>query len=251
MLCIQNISKRYGPQKALDQLSLDIRPGEFCVLLGPNGAGKSTLFQVLTGLFSPDAGDVELFGLSMRRHPQQVLARLGVVFQQQSLDMDLSVSRNLMFHAQLHGLVWRHAQAEAKTLLEQLGLPQAWDTTVRALSGGNRRKVELARALLHKPALILMDEPTVGLDPKSRRDLLEAITQQVRGHQRMVLWATHLVEETLQADRVLVLNRGQLVADGSPEEVRQQLGAATLEQGFIEITQTARSPGNPQAKEIV
>ena len=144
------------------------------------------------------------------------------------------------------------AMAQGEMVAEIVaGLPRAWDTTVRALSGGNRRKVERARALLHKPALILMDGPTVGLDPKSRRDLLEAITQQVRGHQRMVLWATHLVEETLQADRVLVLNRGQLVADGSPEEVRQQLGAATLEQGFIEITQTARSPGNPQAKEIV
>ena len=236
MLSIKHISKRYGPQVALSELSLDIQPGQFCALLGPNGAGKSTLFQVLTGLFSPDAGDVELFGVSLREQPQKVLANLGVVFQQQALDMDLSVKRNLVFHAQLHGLRWGQVQAEAVALLAQLGLPDALERPVRELSGGNRRKVELARALLHRPALILMDEPTVGLDPKSRRDLIQAVKTQVREHQCMVLWATHLVDEAEQADRVLVLSRGQMVASGSPQDVTQQLGAATLEQGFIQIS---------------
>lgn len=241
MLSINNISKSYGPHVALKQLSLDIAPGQFCVLLGPNGAGKSTLFQVLTGLFAPDAGEVTLFGVSLAQQPQQVLARLGVVFQQQSLDLDLSVRRNLAFHAQLHGFHWRDVQARARQLLEQLGLPEAWEQPIRELSGGNRRKVELARALLHRPALILMDEPTVGLDPKSRRDLLQAVKHQVDAHQCMVLWATHWVEEAEQADRVLVLNRGHLVASGSPLDVQQQLGGSTLEQGFIQITQTAPS----------
>jgi ABC-2 type transport system ATP-binding protein len=241
MLSIKNISKRYGHQPALDQLSFDIEPGQFCALLGPNGAGKSTLFQVLTGLFSPDAGDVALFGISLRQQPQQVLARLGVVFQQQALDLDLSVRRNLKFHAQLHGLRWHEAQAHTQTLLDQLGLTDAWDRPVRELSGGNRRKVELARALLHKPALLLMDEPTVGLDPKSRRDLLQMVKTQVREHQCMVLWATHLVEEAEQADRVLVLNHGLLMASGSPRDVCLQLGAATLEQGFIQISQPTHS----------
>ena len=244
MLAIKNISKCYGHQLALQQLSLNIQPGEFCALLGPNGAGKSTLFQVLTGLFAPDSGDVELFGISLRHQPQKLLARLGVVFQQQSLDLDLSVRRNLMFHAQLHGLRWRESQGHAQSLLAQLGLPDAWECPIRELSGGNRRKVELARALLHKPALILMDEPTVGLDPKSRRDLLQAVKAQVREHQCMVLWATHLVDEAEQADRVLVLNQGHLIASGSPLEVRQHLGADTLEQGFIQITQTARQKEN-------
>ena len=238
MLSIKNISKRYGQNVALNQLSLDVQPGEFCVLLGPNGAGKSTLFQVLTGLFSPDTGDVELFGMSLRHQPQKLLARLGVVFQQQSLDMDLSVRHNLMFHAKLHGLRWPETQARAKTLLALLGLPDAWESPIRELSGGNRRKVELARALLHQPALILMDEPTVGLDPKSRRDLLQAVRTQVREHQCMVLWATHLVDEAEQADRVLVLHRGALIAQGTPLEVRQLLRADTLEQGFIQMTQT-------------
>jgi ABC-2 type transport system ATP-binding protein len=160
-----------------------------------------------------------------------------VVFQQQALDLDLSVRRNLMFHAQLHGLLWRELQGGAQALLEQLGLPQAWQQPVRELSGGNRRKVELARALLHRPALILMDEPTVGLDPKSRRDLFQAVMTQVREHQCMVLWATHLVEEAEQADRVLVLHHGNLLASGSPLEVRQQFGAETLEQGFIQLSQ--------------
>ena len=236
MLSIKHISKRYGPQVALNALSLDIQPGQFCALLGPNGAGKSTLFQVLTGLFSPDAGDVALFDVSLLEQPQKVLANLGVVFQQQALDMDLSVKRNLVFHAQLHGLRWGQVQAEAVALLAQLGLPDALERPVRELSGGNRRKVELARALLHRPALILMDEPTVGLDPKSRRDLIQAVKTQVREHQCMVLWATHLVDEAEQADRVLVLSQGKLVASGSPQEVTQQLGAATLEQGFIQIS---------------
>jgi len=244
MLSIKNISKHYGSTVALNQLSLDLQPGQFYALLGPNGAGKSTLFQVLTGLFSPDTGEVELFGLSLRHQPQKVLARLGVVFQQQALDLDLSVRRNLMFHAQLHGLRWSQTQAYAQALLSQLGLPDTLERPVRELSGGNRRKVELVRALLHKPALILMDEPTVGLDPKSRRDLLQAVQAQVREHQCMVLWATHLVEEAQQADRVLVLHQGQLIADGSPLEVRQKLGGETLEQGFIQITQSARPKEN-------
>ena len=241
MLSIKHISKRYGSQVALNELSLDVQPGQFCVLLGFNGAGKSTLFQILTGLFSPDAGDIELFGVSLRRQPQKVLARIGVVFQQQALDMDLSVKRNLKFHAQLHGLRWHDVQDQVRALLGQLGLPDDPDRTVRELSGGNRRKVELARALLHGPSLILMDEPTVGLDPKSRRDLLQAVKTQVSEHQCMVLWATHLVDEAEQADRVLVLNHGNLMASGSPGDVRQQLGAATLEQGFIQMTQPSRS----------
>lgn len=244
MLSIKHISKRYGHQVALNQLSLDIQPGQFCALLGPNGAGKSTLFQVLTGLFAPDAGDVELFGVSLRQQPQKVLARLGVVFQQQALDLDLSVRRNLKFHAQLQGLRWRESQSQAQALLQQLGLEDAWERPIRELSGGNRRKVELARALLHQPSLILMDEPTVGLDPKSRRDLLQAVKTQVREHQCMVLWATHLVEEAEQADRVLVLNHGNLIAAGSPLEVTQQWGADTLEQGFIQVCQPARQKEN-------
>lgn len=241
MLSIKHISKKYGSQLALNELSIDVQPGEFCALLGPNGAGKSTLFQILTGLFSPDAGDIELFGESLRHQPQKVLARIGVVFQQQALDMDLSVKRNLKFHSQLHGLRWHHVEDQARALLSQLGLPDDLDRPVRELSGGNRRKVELARALLHSPSVILMDEPTVGLDPKSRRDLIQAVKMQVSEHHCMVLWATHLVDEAEQADRVLVMNHGNVIASGSPTDVRQQLGAATLEQGFIQITQPSRS----------
>jgi ABC-2 type transport system ATP-binding protein len=190
---------------------------------------------VLTGLFAPDSGEVALFGVALRAHPQQVLSRLGVVFQQQSLDLELSVRRNLMFHAQLHGLRWRAVQDHAQTLLAMLGLADVMERAVRELSGGNRRKVELARALLHRPALILMDEPTVGLDPSSRRDLLQAVKTQAREYACMVLWASHLVDEAEQADRVLLLNHGRLLASGTPLEVRQQLGAHTLEQGFIQM----------------
>lgn len=237
MLSIHQISKRYGAQHALKQLSVAILPGQFCVILGPNGAGKSTLFQVLTGLFAPDEGDVFLFDKSLRQQAATVLAQIGVVFQQQALDADLSVKRNLMFHANLHGLRWAQVEPYALSMLAQLGLPESLACPVRELSGGNRRKVELVRALLHRPTLILMDEPTVGLDPKSRQDLLKAVKKAVRDDQCMVLWATHLVEEAEAADRVLVLNQGQLIASGTPSEVQLALGGDTLEQGFIQMTQ--------------
>lgn len=242
MLSVKHISKRYGAQIALDRLSLEIEPGQFCALLGPNGAGKSTLFQILTGLFTPDGGDVDLFGVSLHRQAPLVLAQIGVVFQQQSLDLELSVRRNLMFHVKLHGLSWCELQDQAQALLVQLGLPDAMNQSCRALSGGNRRKVELVRALLHKPALILMDEPTVGLDPKSRQDLLRAVQNQVADHGCMVLWATHLVEEAEQADQVLVLHRGALVACGAPVQVQQTLGGDTLEQGFIRLCNFPAKP---------
>ena len=154
MLEVQNLTKRYGERVALNGLSLAIPSGQFVALLGPNGAGKSTLFQVLTGLFVADEGEV------------------SVAFQQMSLDLDLSVRRNLQFHADLHGLPRATAKQRIAEGCEALGTTADLDRTVRELSGGNRRKVELVRALLHRPAVLLMDEPTVGLDPKSRRDLM-------------------------------------------------------------------------------
>ena len=235
-LRVQGLVKRYGARTALDGLDLSLAPGSFTALLGPNGAGKSTLFQVLTGLFAPDAGEVEVAGETLRRHPARALRHLGVVFQQASLDLDLSVRRNLRFHADLHGLPRALAAQRIDEGCAALGTQADLDRPVRELSGGNRRKVELVRALLHRPALLLMDEPTVGLDPKSRRDLLAAVRQEVAARGTAVLWATHLVEEAEAADRVLVLHRGRLLADGPPAEVTAQLGGSTLEAAFIAAT---------------
>lgn len=239
MLRIDHLTKRYGQRVALQALSFAVPAGQFVALLGPNGAGKSTLFQVLTGLFAADEGDVEVAGHSLRREPAAALRHIGVVFQQTSLDLDLSIRRNLLFQADLHGLPRALANERITAECTRLGVDPDLDRRVRELSGGNRRKVELARANLHQPQVLLMDEATVGLDPKSRRDLIAALRDDVRERGVCVLWATHLVEEAVGADRVLVLNRGRLLADGTPQQVTATLGEATLEAGFIARTQAA------------
>jgi ABC-2 type transport system ATP-binding protein len=221
MLSLRGLTKRYGTRVALDALDLTLRRGEFTALLGPNGAGKSTLFQVLTGLFAADEGEVEVAGHSLRHDAPAALRHIGVVFQQIALDLDLSVERNLRFQADLHGLPRATARARIAELSAALGITGDLARPARELSGGNRRKVELVRALLHAPQVLLMDEAAV------------------RSRSTCVLWATHLVEEAEAADRVLVLHRGRLLADGTPDAVRRQLGGDSLEEAFITATKTA------------
>ena len=250
MLSVSGLTKRYGERAALQSLSLALRPGEFTALLGPNGAGKSTLFQVLTGLFAADEGEVEVAGHSLRHDAPAALRHIGVVFQQISLDLDLSVRRNLLFHADLHGLPRALARERIAADSARLGIAAAdLDRKARELSGGNRRKVELVRAGLHRPAVLLMDEATVGLDPKSRHDLLAALREDVRTRGVCVLWATHWVEEAEPADRVLVLHQGRLLADGTPTDVTAALDGATLEQGFIARTSGPHGSGGPAMRE--
>jgi ABC-2 type transport system ATP-binding protein len=242
MLKLDNLSKRYGSRLALNRLNLHLPPGQWVALLGPNGAGKSTLFQIVTGLFAADEGQAWVQGVSLRASAPQALRCMGVVFQQMSLDLDLSVQANLLFHADLHGLPRALAQRRIEEGCHALGLQNERRRAVRELSGGNRRKVELVRALLHRPALLLMDEPTVGLDPQSRRELLAAIRNEVDARQTTVLWATHLVEEAERADRVLVLHQGQILADGAPAAVAAEWGGGSLEEAFIRATRSHRQP---------
>jgi ABC-2 type transport system ATP-binding protein len=235
-LAVRGLVKRYGARAALDGVSFELPRAQFVALLGPNGAGKSTLFQVLTGLFVADQGDVEVGGRSMQRSAVAALRDIGVVFQQMSLDLDLSVERNLRFHADLHGLPRSVASERLTAGCKALGIDGDLARSVRELSGGTRRKVELVRALLHQPRVLLMDEPTVGLDPKSRRDLMGAIRADVAARSSSVLWATHLVEEAEAADRVIVLHKGKLLADGTPQAVAAALGGERLEAAFIKAT---------------
>ena len=236
MLSIERLTQRYGKQVALQSLSLELPAGQFVALLGPNGAGKSTLFQVLTGLFAADEGEVTVSGHSLRSASSAALRHIGVVFQQTALDLDLSVRRNLLFQADLQGLPRALAHSRIDAGCARLGLGGDLDRKVRELSGGTRRKVELVRAGLHEPALLLMDEATVGLDPKSRQDLLQVLHADVRERGTCVLWATHRVDEAEGADRVLVLHKGRLLADGTPAAVTLALGGASLEAGFIQST---------------
>ena len=236
LLRVANLVKRYGARTALAGIDFSLAERSFVVLLGPNGAGKSTLFQLLTGLFAADAGDIEIDGVALRDAPSRALARIGVVFQQGALDLDLTVRHNLQFHADLHGLPRAVARDRIDHALQAFSLTADAARPARELSGGNRRKVELARAMLHRPALLLMDEPTVGLDPRSRRELLAAIRADVAERGTTVLWATHLVDEARDADRVLVLHQGRLLADGSSATVTATLGGATLEGAFLKAT---------------
>ena len=240
LLSVRGVSKSYGARPALKGVDLEVRAGEFVALLGPNGAGKSTLFQLLTGLFNADAGEVRVCGQDMRVAPVRALGRIGVVFQQMTLDMDLSVEANLVFHARLHGIGGAQAKARIADALARLGLAERRGDRVRELSGGNRRKVELARALVHQPSVLLMDEATVGLDPASRRHLLDEVLA-LRASGVGVLWASHLVDEAEAADRVLVLHKGELLAQGTPAELVAASGCATLAEAFLKMTRSGQA----------
>jgi len=230
------LSKSYQGHVALQDVSLQLLAGQRMALLGPNGAGKSTLLQLLTGLFVPDSGEIRILGHELRTHAPQALARLGVVFQQPALDLDLTVHANLRFHTDLHGLPSRLAETRIREDLERLDLLDLLNRSCRTLSGGNRRKIELVRALLHRPAVLLMDEATVGLDPASRVQLLQAVQALQQAQGVATLWATHLVEEVEQADRVMVLHRGRVRHEGPVSSMLSVTGQTSLQQAFLALT---------------
>jgi ABC-2 type transport system ATP-binding protein len=235
-LLLDTVVKTYGVIRAVDGVSFKAAAGEFVALLGPNGAGKTTLFQLLSGLFVPDSGRIEIMGHDMRRDPVPALAKLGIVFQQLTLDLELTVTGNLLFHAGLHGIPRAVAKARIENELARLGLAERAHDEAAQLSGGNRRRVELARALLHQPRVLLMDEPTVGLDPGSRSELLKLILSLRAERSVAVLWATHLCDEVPNADRVIILHHGKVLADTTPASLVAQAGATTIEQAFLAMT---------------
>src|SRR5271166_3312451 len=235
-LLLDQVVKTYGAIRAVDGVSFKASGGEFIALLGPNGAGKTTLFQLLSGLFVPDSGRIEIMGQDMLRDPVPALAKLGIVFQQPTLDLELTVTGNLLFHAGLHGIARAVAKPRIEKELAQLGLAERAHDKTAQLSGGNRRRVELARALLHDPRVLLMDEPTVGLDPASRSELLKLIISLRAERGVAVLWATHLCDEVPNADRVVVLDHGKVLVDTTPAALVAKAGTATIEQAFLAMT---------------
>jgi ABC-2 type transport system ATP-binding protein len=235
VLEVQQVAKSYGPIKALDGVNLTVSPGEFVALLGANGAGKTTLLQLLTGLFAPDSGTIKVLGNDLRRNAIKALGGIGVVFQQQTLDLELSVRANLLYHADLHGLPRRIARQRIDWALNQFGLTERARNRARTLSGGNRRRLELARALLHKPHVLLMDEATVGLDPASRRDILDEIVRLKSTEDIGVLWTTHLVDEIERADRLIVLRLGKIVFQGTRQDLLDQEKSADLAATLIKM----------------
>jgi ABC-2 type transport system ATP-binding protein len=210
-LSVEGVSHAFGVRKALQDVSFTVPRGAFAVLLGLNGAGKTTLFSVITRLYRAQAGRVSVLGHALDAAPLRALAAIGVVFQAPTLDPELTVRQSLRYHAALHGLARPDADARGADDLARLGLAAAMERPVRALSGGERRRVELARALLHTPRLLLLDEPTAGLDPPGRRAILSHVRALCRERGLAALWATHLLDEVGDGDHLVVLHRGRVL----------------------------------------
>ncbi len=235
-LVIRELAKAFGTRRAVDDVSFAVAPGEFVALLGPNGAGKSTLFQILSGLFIADAGHALVAGHDIGVEPIAALKDLSIVFQQPALDLDLSVTANMQFQCDLHGIARTEAKRRITHWQQRFGLSERANEPCRQLSGGMRRKVELARALLSEPQLLLMDEATVGIDPASRAAILADVKALCRERGMGVLWATHLVDEAEAADRIVVMAAGKVRFDGKAAELVKLNGHASLLDAFLDLT---------------
>jgi ABC-2 type transport system ATP-binding protein len=243
-LSIGGVSHSYGPRRALVDINFTVAPASFTALLGLNGAGKSTLFSLVTRLFGIQAGRIGIFGHDIRVAPGEALRLLGVVFQPRTLDLDLSVTQNLLYHAALHGIARGEARLRSDEVLTRIGLADRAGSKVRDLSGGQMRRLEIARALLHRPRLLLLDEATVGLDVKARADILNHVRQLVSEQGIGVLWATHLFDEIAPGDDLVVLHQGRVLAHGPAARIIADAGAHDVNSAFMRLTGAAAESGN-------
>ena len=234
---ITDLSFRFGNKVALDDVSFSVGMGQFKVLLGPNGAGKTTFFSLVTRLYDSALGQIQVSCIQLRDNPHQALARMGVVFQQPTLDLDLTVRQNLLYHAALHGMKKSDANERIETELTRFGMLERQNEKVRQLNGGHRRRVEIARALMHNPGLLLLDEPTVGLDVPSRRDIVEHVHRMAREQNIAVLWSTHLIDEIDDDDQVIILDQGKICADGTLPEITARTGTEIIADAFDKIVE--------------
>ncbi|MGQ4274067.1 ATP-binding cassette domain-containing protein [Terrihabitans sp. B22-R8] len=235
-LSVTGVSHAYGRRAALDDVSFAIEAGTHTVLLGLNGAGKSTLFALITRLYASRRGAISIFGHDIGRRPGEALRRLGVVFQSRTLDLDLTLMQNLIYHAALHGIGGREARTRAEEVLDKVALARRGHEKARSLSGGQMRRLEIARALLHRPELLLLDEPTVGLDIDARADILAHVRRLVAEERLCTLWATHLVDEIEDRDGVLILHEGRLLAHGRAGDIAADMAARDIRSAFLRLT---------------
>ena len=236
VITLDAVSKSYGSLKALDGVSFSVGKGAIVGLLGPNGAGKSTLFQIAAGLFRPDGGTVTVLGKDYGTASSDILRQLGVVFQNRSVDLDMTTRANLKFHGQLFGLSGKELAARIDAVAKFLDIADLLDRLVRTLSGGNQRRVEIARALLNRPQLLLMDEPSVGLDTTARLGLVEHLRQERDTNGTSILWSTHLVDEVETADWIVLIAKGKVLHQGTPAEIIAVAGTTTLSDAYIALT---------------
>jgi len=232
-LTVDEVSFQYGRKLALDAVSFGVGTGRFCALLGPNGAGKSTLFSLMTRLLLPSTGRICVGGVNLAENPRQALARIGVVFQQPTLDLDLTVRRNLGYFAALQGMSGRSRDRAIDRALDQLSMRERAQERARDLNGGHRRRAEIARALIHDPTVLLLDEPTVGLDAASRASITRHVHDLCAERGLCALWATHLVDEVRPEDDIVLLHRGRVLAAGRAGAIS---GVRPLADAFLDLT---------------
>lgn len=225
---VLNISHSYGDRKALAGVSFDVRRGEIFALLGPNGGGKTTLFKILSTALTPSDGTAKIMGFDIRTQANDVRRRIGIVFQNPSLDKKLTVLENLRYHGQLYGLRGKELTDRVKEMMDRLMIADRASNLVETLSGGLARRVELAKGLLHRPEVLILDEPSVGLDPGARRDLWLYLQNLREKEGVTILVTTHLVDEGDRSDHVLILNLGQVVAFGTPDSLKREIGGDVI-----------------------
>jgi ABC-2 type transport system ATP-binding protein len=223
-ISVRELVHRYDERLALADVSFDVQPAEIFGLLGPNGSGKTTLFRILSTLMLPSGGSAEIMGYNVARAPHDVRRRIGIVFQQQSIDVKLTAAENLRHQGHLYGMSGSGLTARIGEMLERVRLADRADDRVEKLSGGQQRRLELARGLLHSPAVLLLDEPTTGLDPGARHDLWEYLEQLRNEEGISILITTHLMDDAEHCDRLAIMNLGHIVALGTPAELKREIG---------------------------
>jgi ABC-2 type transport system ATP-binding protein len=237
MISAQNLVKKFGDFTAVNSISFDVRQGEIFAFLGPNGAGKTTTIKMLTTLLDPTSGTVELDGLNPVTQQTEARKRFGIVFQDPSLDDELTAWENMDFHGALYDVPRRIRRERTEQLLKMFELWDRRNDPVKQFSGGMRRRLEIARSFLHTPKIIFLDEPTLGLDPQTRNQLWTHVKKLNEDHQVTVFLTTHYMEEAERvAHRIAIIDHGVIVAQGTPEELKTQTKTETLEAAFLALT---------------
>jgi ABC-2 type transport system ATP-binding protein len=236
VILVENLTHRYGSRLALSNVGFEVKAGEIFGLLGPNGGGKSTLFRILSTMMLPSEGRAEVAGHDVTREPAAVRRSIGVVFQTQSLDKALTVTENLRSQGHLYGLSGPRLRDRMEQVMTRLGLADRRDDIVEKLSGGLKRRVEIAKGLLHRPVVLLMDEASTGLDPGARRELWQYV-EELRGQEGVtILLTTHILDEADRCDRLALLHQGRVVAEGTPAHLRSRIG------GDVVVLEAADAP---------
>jgi ABC-2 type transport system ATP-binding protein len=234
---IKNLTKKFKNLKAIDNISFEVKRGEFFAFLGPNGAGKSTTIKILTTLLSPTSGSIYINGFNILEEKNKVRESFGIVFQDQSLDVELTAYENMHFHAVLYKIPKPERKQKIKELLEMVELWDNRNKIVKKYSGGMKRRLEIARGLLHHPKILFLDEPTLGLDPQTRRHIWSYISKLNKKENITIFFSTHYMDEVEKiADRVAIIDSGKIVSQGTVAEILKKQESTNLEEAFINLT---------------